>query len=158
LIYKLLEMKFEDLDINSRVWVYQSDRPFLPSETEVIEKEIALFVNEWNAHGNELTAGGKIEENHFLILAVDPQYGSASGCSIDSSVRFVKSLGEKLGVNFFNRLKVLTINEQGEPEYVPYGKLRDFPQRLMFNTLVDTRQDFEKAFKIPVSRYLDSLK
>jgi hypothetical protein len=43
---------------------------------------------------------------------VNEDIESASGCSIDSSVRFVKSLGAELNIDFFNRLNVLVIENQ----------------------------------------------
>lgn len=151
-------MNFETLDNHSRVWVYQSDRPFLSSELESIEKEITAFTNQWNAHGVELTATGKIIDNRFIVLGANEDMTSVSGCSIDSSIRFIKSLGEQLNIDFLNRLKILTITENGEYEYLSHSKLKEFPDRIMYNTLVGNKADLENNFKIPISLYLNSRK
>ncbi len=151
-------MKFETLDNLSRVWVYQSDRPFLSPELETIEKEMAAFTNQWNAHGMELTAAGTVVDNHFIVLGANEDMTNISGCSIDSSIRFIKSLGELLNIDFLNRLKVLTISENGDFEYLTHGQLKEFPNRIMYNTLVDRKGDLENNFKIPVSVYLNSRK
>lgn len=151
-------MHFETLDNHSRVWVYQSDRPFLSSEIEKIEKEIAAFTDQWNAHGMELTAAGTIMDNRFVVLGVNEDMTNVSGCSIDSSIRFIKTIGEQLNIDFFNRLKILTITDNGDYEYLTHGKLKDHTERIMYNTLVDKKVDLENNFKIPVSVYLNSRK
>ncbi|HRO75140.1 MAG TPA: hypothetical protein PLP27_03200 [Crocinitomicaceae bacterium] len=147
-----------NIDNQSRIWVYQSDRPFLTSELEVIQREIDKFTAEWHTHGKELNATGTIVDNHFVVLGVDANSESTSGCSIDSSVRFIKELGQKLDINFFDRLKILTVDENGNTEYVSHYKLKEMPNRMMYNPLVDTLSDLKNNFKISVQTYLDMRK
>ena len=44
--------------------------------------------------------------NHFLIIAVENSKNEISGCSIDTITRFVKNLGLKYNLSFFDRLIV----------------------------------------------------
>jgi hypothetical protein len=68
----------------------------------------------WKAHGKSLNCNGTILFSQYLILSVDEDIESASGCSIDSSVRFVKLLGSELNADFFNRMNVLTFPNENE--------------------------------------------
>mgnify|MGYP001155618576 FL=1 len=102
---------FKTLPEHSRVWIYLSDRLFTQEESEIILTEVDAFVSSWKAHQKSLNASGTLILNRFLILAVDENTEAASGCSIDSSVNFVKSIGLRFGVDFFNRLNMLILKD-----------------------------------------------
>ncbi|WP_422007729.1 hypothetical protein [Roseivirga pacifica] len=94
---------FEKLSDNARIWIYQADRVLNASEQKEILAQTESFLHQWAAHGQALLASAKIEHGHFLIICTDESFNLASGCSIDSSVRFVQELGEQFKVNFFER-------------------------------------------------------
>ncbi len=94
---------FEKLPPHSRIWVYQSDRPFSVDEEKVISGSLITFCSQWEAHGSPLQTSFKIEYHQFVILAVDESSAGASGCSIDGSVRVLKELGNHLSIDFFDR-------------------------------------------------------
>lgn len=94
---------FEGMGDNSRIWIYQSDRPVTADEKTAILLDSEIFLKRWAAHGNDLKASGTILHDHFLIICTDESFNLASGCSIDSSVQFVQSLGQKYGIDFFQR-------------------------------------------------------
>src|SRR5215212_5039036 len=87
----------------SRVWVYQSGRLFTLSEALEIETLLNKFASEWRSHGAEVDAYANLFFGQFVVLMADETRAGVSGCSTDSSVRFIKELGEKFGVDFFNR-------------------------------------------------------
>lgn len=151
-------MKFEELSNTAKIWVYQADRQLTSEEQSFISQELELFTKEWNTHGTGLVAAGEIIENHFVVLGVDESHMNASGCSIDSSVRFIKSIGQKLNIDFFNRLKLLTISESGALEYVSYAKLKEDESRIVFNPLINSKAQLENNFKTKVSDFLNSQK
>jgi len=101
-----MQVDFESLSDQAKIWIYQSDRPLSESEIEYIEKNGRIFIEQWTAHGNDLKGALKTFYNQFLILGVDENHNAASGCSIDASVHFLKELEQSLGVNFFDRSKV----------------------------------------------------
>ena len=57
----------------------------------------------WESHGIPLLASAKVQEGRFVIIAVDETQKDASGCSIDTSTRWMKELGEKMNIDFFDR-------------------------------------------------------
>lgn len=136
---------------SSRVWVYQSNRFFSKDEIQFIEGKLKTFIQGWNNHGTNLTADAFVFSPSFVVLSVNESDINASGCSIDSSVRFIKKIGEELNIDFFNRLKVL-IEKDNELKYVSLHALSDYEDFNTFNTLVQTLGEFKSSFKIPVKQ------
>jgi len=143
-------MTYNELSDTSRVWVYQANRNFTESEVQEINQEISRFVVEWAAHGAALKAFGRVHHNRFVALFVDQSQASASGCSIDSSVKLIRSLESKYQVDFFDRMSVAYIDESSE---IKSFKVKDINALLengainintkIFNNLVDTKAKFE---------------
>ena len=91
------------LDDQTRVWIYQADTLFEDGEIFEIKEEIAEFVDQWISHNRALRSYGNFFHRRFIALFVDESQAPASGCSIDSSVRFVNGLGAKYGRNMIER-------------------------------------------------------
>lgn len=140
----------------SRVWIYQSNRLFMISEALEIEELINKFCAEWRSHGAEVNAYGNLFFGQFLVLMTDETDVTVSGCSTDSSVRFVKSLEQKFGVDFFNR-SALAFVVKGKIQTLPLNQLQyaldnNFitGDTLYFNNTIQNREELEKSWIIPV--------
>ncbi|MBT5439180.1 MAG: ABC transporter ATPase [Flavobacteriales bacterium] len=140
---------FKTLPEHSRVWIYLSDRLFTQEESEIILTEVDAFVSSWKAHQKSLNASGTLILNRFLILAVDENTEAASGCSIDSSVNFVKSIGLRFGVDFFNRLNMLILKD-GKPTMISFHDLASHKEENIFNPNIDSLRDLRQNWIIPV--------
>jgi hypothetical protein len=115
---------FEQLPDQSRVWVYQANRPLLADEMEQISSFLTYEMNAWAAHGAPLNASFEIRFGQVVIVAVNEDVNQASGCSIDASTRWFKSLGETLQIDFFDR-QIAKI--QGEQiSLIPITSIKDF--------------------------------
>ena len=149
---------FNTLPGNSRIWIYQSDRSLSPEEEKSLSSELEEFCEEWKAHGQPLKTSFRIEHHHFVILAVDENYNDASGCSIDGSVRILKSLQEKTGINFLDRSRVaFRLNSEINTFSLPELKILFSTGRLAastqtFNNLVATKSDFDKGWLTTVEK------
>ena len=86
---------FTELPDSSRVWIYQSNRSFSDLELQEITSKLEDFITQWTAHGANLKASFEIKYQRFITLALDQQLNPATGCSIDSSVRFIQDLEQK---------------------------------------------------------------
>ena len=95
---------FNDLNKNSKVWVFQSSSIIPESLLDKVSNDSKEFLDQLNSHGNSLKSSFKIIYNHFLIIAVENIQNEISGCSIDTIVRFVKDLELKYNLSFFDRL------------------------------------------------------
>jgi hypothetical protein len=104
-------MTINELPGNARVWIYQADRLLTTDEQAFLAESSLQFVAQWAAHGTPLTGTAQVLNGYFLVIGVDEAQAEASGCSIDKSVNFVKALGQKLNVDFFNRLNIAVETE-----------------------------------------------
>src|SRR5436853_4806322 len=88
---------------DSRVWIYQSSRLF--SLSEAIETEILLkeFTASWKTHGLAVNGIGYLFFGQFIVLMADERATGVSGCSTDSSVRLIKEIEKKFGIDLFDR-------------------------------------------------------
>ncbi|MCV9387963.1 hypothetical protein [Reichenbachiella ulvae] len=148
-------VSFDELPGTARVWIYQADKTFGQADLEVIAEEANKFFDGWAAHGAPLKSSYKVFHDKFLVIAVDEQFNQASGCSIDASVGLVKTLEQKLGINFFDRSKVcFLVNDEifessltEIKQLVEQGKIQsDTPT---FNNLVPNKDELESSWIIP---------
>lgn len=141
---------FENLSSDSKVWVYTADREFTASDKEVVAEAMSRFLPQWAAHGNSLYGDYAIERNRFLILAVDESQSGASGCSIDTSVRFIKDLGAHLKIDFFNRLNMV-IEQEGVLKTVHVSEVKNFPEATVFNPMITKLLDLRANWQVKVT-------
>jgi len=143
-------MYFPQLASDSRVWVYQSNRPFSENEKVQLTEPFKVFVDSWAAHGSKLVADATIIGDYFVVLAVDEKTAMASGCSIDSSVKFIKTIGQQFNIDFFNRLK-LVVQKENETKMISFSDLGQYEDWKIYNTLVNTIDLLNTSFLIPVN-------
>jgi hypothetical protein len=92
-------VEFKDLPDDSRAWVFGSDRTLDASQSKTLMTEVDPFLQQWKAHGSDLTVGRDWRYGRFLTIAVDQSTAGASGCSIDGLFRSLKALEPKLGAS-----------------------------------------------------------
>ena len=143
-------MYFPQLASDSRVWVYQSNRPFSENEKDQLTEAFKVFVDSWAAHGSKLVADATIIGDYFVVLAVDEKTAMASGCSIDSSVKFIKTIGQQFNIDFFNRLK-LVVQKENETKMISFSDLGQYEDWKIYNTLANTIDLLNTSFLIPVN-------
>ena len=147
---------YDLLPAETRVWIYQSSRKFTAEETQKVDAQLLAFTQEWASHNRALKALGKVYHNQFLVLMVDESMAGASGCSIDSSVHFVRDIQQQLGVDFFDRMTfawedtdgVKTAHRSEFAELYKEGKITD--ETLVFDNLVNTKGQFEERWLRPL--------
>lgn len=146
---------FEELPLESRIWIYQSNRKFTDDEITDIEESVKIFVESWSAHGASLEASFITKYNRFIVLAVNQEVQSATGCSIDSSVSFIQDLEKKYQVDLLDKMNVTFKNG----DFIAHKSLIDFKKMakekavsastIVFNNLVNTIQEFNEAWEVP---------
>lgn len=147
-------VQYNNLPSNARVWVYQADRPFLFEEAEYISAKAINFIDQWTRHGDDLKGSFTIKYNQFLVLAVDESFNNVSGCSIDSSVRFVKELEQELKIDLMDKLNVTfkdgdTINLVKLSEFQEFAKEGKITsETIVFNNMIDTKEALETKWEV----------
>ena len=124
---------FDKLPEESRVWIYQSNRVFTVGELDFIKANANDFLNNWTAHGANLQAAIDIPYDRFLVIALNESLQSASGCSIDSSVRFIQNLEKKLGVILLDKMNV-TYRIRNKIEYISLKDFRKMAKKKLLNS------------------------
>ena len=148
-------VEFNSLSETSRGWIYQASRSFNAEELEEVKAGLDQFIKEWTAHGSELQAGYEIRYNRFIVIALDQTNTTASGCSIDASVRFIQALEKKYDIDLLDKMNVSY--KQGE--FVAYKTLIDFKKMaknksvskntIVFNNLVTNKLEYENHWEVP---------
>jgi hypothetical protein len=141
---------------DSKVWIYQSDRPFNVEETIMINLVLEEFTSDWKSHGANVKGFGQLFFQQFIIIMADENFASVSGCSTDSSVRIIKSIEEKTKANLFNRQNLafyLNDNIQIIGLYELQKRLETAEitaETLYFNNTILTKKEFEEKWLIPL--------
>jgi hypothetical protein len=141
----------------SRVWIYQADTPFDDSQIPFVNEDIETFCTQWTSHNHELRAIGGVMHDLFVVLVVDETNSSASGCSIDKSVAFVKSLEQKYGRRLLERNNVAWLDEDEQLHVTPLaglkGALEEGKLKMnyrVFDNLVSNRKDYISRWTVPL--------
>jgi len=150
-------VNFDSLTETARVWIYQANRSFTEKELVEISDALDRFISEWTAHGSDLKAGYEIKYKHFIIIALDQDFASASGCSIDASVHFIQELEKKYNVDLLDKMNVSY--KQGT--HIAYKPLGDFKKMakdraiskktIVFNNLVTNKHEYINHWEVPAS-------
>lgn len=107
-----MTVPFSQMPPNAKVWIYASDKIINSLQIETINQMAVPFIQNWTAHQNQLKAEFAVLYHCFLVFMVDEGFNEISGCGIDKSVKLVKEIEQATGLNFFNRLKIQTIENQ----------------------------------------------
>lgn len=141
----------------ARLWVYQSDRNLSKTEIEWVRQRTQLFLDQWAAHGQGLTASYLLEHDQFLILMVDERHEAASGCSIDASVSLIRELEQYLGNSFLDRSKVAILKDN-KVQLLPLNGIKKaiaegviLPNTSVFNNSVCTFGEWKSQWQQPAS-------
>ncbi len=146
---------FKKLPNESRIWIYQSNRKLSDDEVSEIETKLIVFLQQWTAHGSDLEAGFEIKYSRFIVIGLNQENASASGCSIDSSVNFIQSLEKEYDLDLLDKMNVTFYNGQ----YIAHKSLSDFKKMVkaksvskntvVFNNLVVTKEDYLENWEVP---------
>lgn len=148
-------VEFNVLPETSRVWIYQSNRSLTDDEITQISSKFETFINNWTNHGKDLHAGFEIKYKRFIVLALNQEVKTASGCSIDSSVNFIQQLEKEYNIDLLDKMNVSY--KQGE--FIAYKPLTDFRKMakdkavskntIVFNNLVTNIAEYKENWEVP---------
>ncbi len=146
---------FENLPLESKIWIYQSNRKFSDEEFTEIEVALQFFLDNWSAHGTGLESSYQLKYNRFIIIAVNQEVQNATGCSIDASVQFIQNLEKKYSVDLLDKMNVTF--KLGE--HIAHKSLLDFKKMakdkavtentIVFNNLVNSIEEWNDNWEVP---------
>lgn len=158
-------MKLSD---QSRVWLYLSSREFTEQEVPELNSLIREFCDQWAAHGVNLVAAGEVLHRRVIELMVDETHAGASGCSIDSSVQFIREMERRYNTRLFDRTLVAYLQDglfqvvtlPQAKQLIRDGKLTEGTP--VINTVVTSKKELDERLVIPLgeswlARYLNTV-
>ena len=149
---------FSILPDNARVWIYQANRELTENEIQEISKKAEEFIESWTRHGENLKASYEIKYQQFLVLAVDESFNDVSGCSIDSSVRFIKAMEQSFGIDLMNKLNIAfkideNINTVSLAEFQQFVKEEKIDgDTIVFNNMIQSKADYDTKWEVPANQ------
>lgn len=151
-----MKVSFDQLPDDARIWIYQANRKLTETEIQELKPALDQFVKQWTVHGSDLHAGYDLPYNRFIVLGLDQDISSASGCSIDASVHFIQELEKSFQVDLLDKMNVTF--KQGD--YLTHKSLLDFkkmvkdrsvsPKTIVFNNLVNTKEEYRHYWEVPL--------
>ena len=149
---------FNNLPDQARVWIYQASRPFLKEEKTDVILEIEAFLKQWAAHGSDLVTSYEIPYDRFIVIGLNEEVQGATGCSIDSSVRFIQTLEAKYQIELLDKMNV-THKEGDKLLYTPLKEFRSLAKKrkvssntIVFNNLVVDKAEYTSHWEVPAGQ------
>ena len=149
---------FDKISDDSRIWIFQSNQLISNIDIESLEKKIDAFLSSWTSHGDQLMVSSKIKYNLFIIIALDESCSTASGCSIDKLVNFIKNIENEYQISLLDRLD-LSYRDKNK---ISVLRLDDFKRKILekkinndtivFNNLINLKSDLTDNWEIPLNR------
>ncbi len=153
---EVLNLLPADFAAESRVWIFQSNRPFVEKEQKEIDEQLSQFYTQWSAHGEPVKGWAKLLFNQFVIVMADETGTHVSGCSTDGMVRIIKSLERQYSVNFFDRMTI-TFLVDGKTQMLPFSQVQYAiekgyitPDTLTFNNIASTKKELIDTWLVPL--------
>ena len=147
---------FDVISEESRIWIYQSNRTLSPIEINEIESKIKDFLISWTAHGSDLQASFIIKYSRFIVISLNESFNLATGCSIDSSVRFIQELEVEYDISLLDKMNV----SYRHGEFIAYKPLIEFKKMIknrsiskktiVFNNLINSKSEFLNNWEVPL--------
>ncbi len=152
-------VNFNDLPDTSRVWIFGAENPLDSSQVQKLTENMGRFLEQWTAHKSELNPSWEVRHNQFIIVGLDENMMTASGCSIDSMVHNLKNFEATIGANIvgtslkvFYRDKNESIQCESRAEFkrlVENGSVNE--ETVVFNNMIQTAADLlQNRWEIPM--------
>ena len=141
---------FPNLPGSSRVWTYLCNRALSLKEVNEVQLELNLFTKSWKAHQKQLNASANIICDQYVVFAVDESAVEITGCSIDASVHFMKTLQEKISADFFNRMNVL-VHVGSANKLISYNDLENYRGESVFNPRIERLEQLRENWLVKIT-------
>ena len=150
-----MNLMFNELANDSRIWIYQSSKELTDDKTKNISLELNEFINSWESHGKPVLSGYQIKYNRFIIIAADSSI-DVSGCSIDSSVNFIQKLETKYKIELLDKMNVAyrsdsDIKVVSIKEFKSLVKDKSITEStIVFNNMVSNIYEYNKYWEVNI--------
>ncbi|MDG2332183.1 MAG: hypothetical protein P8M05_11385 [Flavobacteriales bacterium] len=147
-----MEVDFNSLPNQSKVWMYQANRLLNDEDKKVIYELAEVFLSQWESHNIPVNGAIDTLNNCFVRIAAFTDEPNMCGRAQDAQVRLAKEIELELGIELTNRL-LLAFEIEGETEIVHMNDLaneirqgRINADSNFYNNLIQSKQDFDASW------------
>ncbi|MFN3405116.1 MAG: hypothetical protein ACK40G_13525 [Cytophagaceae bacterium] len=151
-------IRFDQLSPESRIWIYQSPRPFSENDIQAIKTVLENFISGWDSHGNKIFGSYNIFYNQFVVVGVDESVANASGCSIDKLTRTIKEIEHLTGNELLNNGNI-AYKKGDDIKIIPFNKVKQAvaegeieKETILFNNTINNLKELKEKWEVPASK------
>ena len=140
----------------SRVWIYQNNRPFTKPEILHIEKHLRNRVSVWEFQDTMLQSSVSVLFEQFIIIMVDQPATEKSSFNAGNLIGLIKEIEHDLQVTLSDR-QILAFIIQDRIQLIPLTMVNDAIENdlithetLYFNNTVLTKEELMTNWIIPL--------
>ncbi len=133
----------------NRAWTYIINKSLSVDELNLITEAGTKFVTSWTAHEQKLMGSFEIYKNQIIIVKVNEEVTSASGCSIDKLTHFIKQIETQFNVELLNRL-LIAYKIKDDVSVVHSSKIKELLQTntinentIVYNTSISNQNELQ---------------
>jgi hypothetical protein len=148
----------QDFSADSKVWIYQCNRPLREKEVLEMDEQLHNFYVQWTSHGAPVKGFAKCVYNQMILVMADEKASGVSGCSTDSMVRIIKSFEKQYSIELFDRLTItFLVDEKLQPlpiQQIGYALEKGYltEDALLFNNTITTKHQLETEWLVPLNK------
>lgn len=140
----------------SRVWIYQSTRPFQEKELKEINEQLYQFYAQWMSHNRPVRGWAGVLFDQMILVMADDTADRLCGSAVDHSMRVMKSLERQYEVSLLDRVTLGLLRGE-KVELLPLAQVSPAlgmgkidGDTLFFNHAISTRAELEDQWLIPI--------
>lgn len=153
-----MEVNFNTLPDQAKVWMYQASRPFTEADKKVIYNLSEVFLSQWESHNIPVQGSVDVLNDLFIRIAAFTDEPSMCGRAQDAQVRLAKELEQELDLQLTNRMllafeiekEIKVVHLDDVPGLVSEGLISN--ESTFFNNLITSKEEFNKDWMTKASR------
>jgi len=102
-------------------WIFSFLNSLENKDITTFEQKLSLFLLQWKAHGQEVTA--RFEILHLRFLMIEALSDNTSGCSIDSMTKNVHQIAQESGFEIADSAKIFYKNNGNIIDFVDFREI-----------------------------------
>ena len=147
---------FKSLPKDSRIWIFPSSKEIDIQKKAKVKERLIKFISDWTSHNKNLQASFELPYNRFIVVALNENLQSASGCSIDSLMYLIQIFEKDFNLVLLDRMNV---QFRAKTKKIEYSTLKDFVKMVksksinlgttVFNNLVTNKEEYMNSWEVP---------
>ena len=141
------------------VWIYQASRRLNEVEQRELLASGREFCASWATHGKPLDAAVLLFDGLFVIVKVNSAMMAASGCSIDKSLQWIRSMEQQFSISLLDRMQVAWLDGDGQIHHAGLNEAKNAYANAalnancrVFNHTITRGSDLKNAWLQPLSQ------